>query len=251
MIKLFRNIRKKLVSDKPSLSRTSNYLKYAIGEIVLVVIGILIALQINNWNTERIGRQLEQKYLKGLVEDIKFEWNSFEGGVINRFQKKIDGLTLGKQYALGRIAINDTAKFIQKVGLGGAFSRGSNLTSNTTFQELISTGNLKLVKNESLKKEILNYYGMREFLIEYTENLRTDYATFNNSMVPYDPAGTNQLDSLDFKRILKNYKKEEFLKLVNQELTFGYSIKYRIENLSKMGKELVNNIEVELKDSND
>ena len=72
------------------------------------------------------------------------------------------------------------------------------------------------------------------------------YATFNNSMTPYDPGGTNQLDSTDFKWILKNYKKEEFLKLVNQELTFGYSIKYRIEKLSAMAKELVNNIEGEI-----
>lgn len=243
MINSFRKIRKQLADE----NRFMKYSRYAIGEILLVVIGILIALQINNWNTERIGRKLEQKYLKGLVEDINFEWNSFEGGVINRFQKKIDGLNLGKKYVSGRIAVKDTVVFIKKVSFGGAFSRGSNLTSNTTFQELISTGNLKLIQNENLKKEILNYYGMREFLIEYTENLRTDYATFNNSLLPYDPAGTNQLDSLDFEHILNSYKSEEFLKLVNQELTFGYSIKYRIEKLSRLGKELVINIEEEIK----
>ena len=49
MIKLFRNIRQKLVTE----GKTTNYLKYAIGEIVLVVIGILIALQINNWNKKK------------------------------------------------------------------------------------------------------------------------------------------------------------------------------------------------------
>jgi len=46
MIKFFRNIRKKILEQ----GKTTNYLKYAFGEIVLVVIGILIALQINNWN---------------------------------------------------------------------------------------------------------------------------------------------------------------------------------------------------------
>ena len=49
MIKLFRNIRKKLLEQ----GKTANYLKYAIGEIILVVIGILIALSINNWNENR------------------------------------------------------------------------------------------------------------------------------------------------------------------------------------------------------
>ncbi len=58
MIKLFRKTHKKLVSDKTSISRTANYLKYAIGEIVLVVIGILIALSINIWNQNRKNRTL-------------------------------------------------------------------------------------------------------------------------------------------------------------------------------------------------
>ncbi|MEN2281330.1 DUF6090 family protein [Algoriphagus sp. SE2] len=49
MIKFFRKIRYNLMSE----NNTSKYVKYAIGEIVLVVIGILIALQINNWNESR------------------------------------------------------------------------------------------------------------------------------------------------------------------------------------------------------
>jgi len=51
MIKFFRKIRQQLLKE----GKTTNYLKYAVGEIVLVVIGILIALQINNWNSERIN----------------------------------------------------------------------------------------------------------------------------------------------------------------------------------------------------
>jgi len=49
MIKFFRNIRQKLLSE----GKTTNYIKYAIGEIVLVMIGILLALQVNNWNENR------------------------------------------------------------------------------------------------------------------------------------------------------------------------------------------------------
>jgi len=49
MIKLFRNIRKKIITENSSVNRNTNYFKYAIGEIFLVVIGILIALNINNW----------------------------------------------------------------------------------------------------------------------------------------------------------------------------------------------------------
>ncbi|CAM4127505.1 DUF6090 family protein [Gillisia limnaea] len=49
MIKFFRNIRKKLIEQ----GKTTKYLKYAIGEIILVIVGILIALSINNWNDQK------------------------------------------------------------------------------------------------------------------------------------------------------------------------------------------------------
>jgi len=67
MIKLFKNIRQKLLVE----GRTHNYLKYALGEIVLVVLGILIALQINNWNEEHILEAKSQNYYKQLLEDLK------------------------------------------------------------------------------------------------------------------------------------------------------------------------------------
>ncbi len=66
MIKLFRNIRRKLLSE----GKTNNYLKYAIGEIILVVIGILIALQINNWNQNRIENNRARTLLKNMVQDL-------------------------------------------------------------------------------------------------------------------------------------------------------------------------------------
>ena len=66
MIKFFRRIRFELMEQ----SKTSKYLKYAIGEIILVVIGILIALQINNWNENRKLKQSENKILAAIQQDL-------------------------------------------------------------------------------------------------------------------------------------------------------------------------------------
>lgn len=81
MIKLFRNIRKKLLEQ----GKTTNYLKYAIGEIILVVIGILIALSINNWNEkQKQKKQLDAIYttvaqnLKTDLKNIKIPIEFFE-----------------------------------------------------------------------------------------------------------------------------------------------------------------------------
>ena len=67
MIKFFRKIRQKLLME----NKTGKYFKYAIGEIVLVVIGILIALQINTWNNNRLAKKQMESYLVSLKEDLK------------------------------------------------------------------------------------------------------------------------------------------------------------------------------------
>jgi uncharacterized protein DUF6090 len=67
MIKFFRKIRKSTLKE----GKTINYLKYAIGEIVLVVIGILIALQINNWNETRKQHKTEKEFITSVKNDLK------------------------------------------------------------------------------------------------------------------------------------------------------------------------------------
>lgn len=67
MLKFFRSIRKKLIQQ----DNVRKYLLYAIGEILLVVIGILIALQVNNWNEERIARNAEKELLTEVLEALR------------------------------------------------------------------------------------------------------------------------------------------------------------------------------------
>ena len=90
MIKFFRKIRQNLLLE----GKNGKYLKYAIGEIVLVVIGILIALSINNWNTDRINNNRVKQYAKSLVQDLE---NDIKMINVSQFQakksfKRIDSL---------------------------------------------------------------------------------------------------------------------------------------------------------------
>jgi len=81
MINFFRKSRKQLANNNKSLQ----YLKYAIGEIVLVVIGILIALSINNWNDERINKGTERDYINRLINEVKKDTSYF-----NDLKKKFE-----------------------------------------------------------------------------------------------------------------------------------------------------------------
>ena len=83
MIKFFRKIRQNLLME----NKTGKYLKYAIGEIILVVIGILIALQINNWNENKKLEAKTQDYYKQLLEDLKKD-KAFSKNTIAKFSAK-------------------------------------------------------------------------------------------------------------------------------------------------------------------
>ncbi len=90
MIKFFRHIRKSLLIETV---KTGKYFKYAVGEIVLVVIGILIALSINNWNENRKHAIAEQEFFKSIKEDLKQDLE-FINYVQFYSQPKIDAYNL-------------------------------------------------------------------------------------------------------------------------------------------------------------
>lgn len=150
MIKFFRNIRHSLIQK----NQTGKYFKYAIGEILLVVIGILIALQINNWNKERSSRIEEQSILKNLKEDfnkneqeievlifanIKYERN------LTRF---IEILQSSQEKKI--IEIADTLAM-------AAIAAPTYIPTTSTIDVIISTGNIDLIQNEELKTLISRF----------------------------------------------------------------------------------------------
>jgi len=150
MIKFFRKIRQNLLSE----GKTGKYLKYAIGEIVLVVIGILIALSINNWNTERINNNRVKQYAKSLVQDLE---NDIEMINVSQFQakksfKRIDSL---KSYMLSTDLANlsNTDLYV----LTHDIMYRPYMWNRSTFNEMKNSEILHNFKNDSLKKKLMAY----------------------------------------------------------------------------------------------
>lgn len=79
MLPFFRKIRYRLAKDNRPASpagRFLTYSRYAIGEIILVVVGILIALQVNTWNEDRVARNKEREVLEDLLMELKYDLSS-------------------------------------------------------------------------------------------------------------------------------------------------------------------------------
>jgi len=144
MIKFFRNIRKTLLSE----GKTSKYIKYAIGEIVLVVIGILIALQINNWNEQRKIRIAEQEILHNLKSELLINKENLE--IINQKHISVynDGLYLLKLFNtdISEISIRKLDTILGNFETGWSFEARDGY-----IKSLISTGKIDYLQNETIK----------------------------------------------------------------------------------------------------
>ena len=185
MFRSFSRIRYKLAAE----NKPAKYARYAIGEILLVVIGILLALQIDAWNAEGKDRRSGKHYLEDFKQDFLID-SSRLAYFTDAYPKKIEALLLARSNVWDPIEIEDTLSFIQTIGYGGVASRTSIFETRSTYKDIVSTGNLKLISNKSLRQQILFYYQLGENSQIYLDNLRTEYATYLNSYMPYDAKGT-------------------------------------------------------------
>ena len=167
MIKFFRQIRQSLIME----NKTGKYLKYAIGEIVLVVVGILIALQINNWNQERSEIKKETIALNNLILDLEEQADLLEVYIEEEKEFYKSGIYISEHYGRNKaFIINDT--LLSKLNLLG-FRRTFN-PINTTFNELVSTGSIGLIRDEILKRSIMQYFKELERISLVTSNNNTN-----------------------------------------------------------------------------
>ncbi len=150
MINFFKKIRKSIITDekngKPSFI-SSRYLKYAVGEIVLVMIGILLALQVNNWNIQKSDAKRENKYLANIVLDLQKDIKRLDYLISFRKERLIgDQKLIQFMNGLPIQNLTETTKFVVNSLMEENFT-----PNNSTFLELSNSGNLNLIANDSIK----------------------------------------------------------------------------------------------------
>ncbi|MEM7185382.1 MAG: hypothetical protein AAF466_01885 [Bacteroidota bacterium] len=149
MIKFFRTIRRRLLSS----GKMSNYFLYALGEIALVMVGILLALQVNNWNSERLQRkEIRTKYerLKGELEStstsVKRKANLIDSLLITSNQRSLELLVLRNEDSIQRL--HESLEAITKV-----ITVSYDMPATSEF---LQAGYLSSIDNERIKTLLLN-----------------------------------------------------------------------------------------------
>ncbi|MEM6517628.1 MAG: DUF6090 family protein [Bacteroidota bacterium] len=151
MIKLFRNIRKRLLSE----GKIGRYFKYAIGEIILVVIGILIALEINDWSQNKKNQKLEAQYYCRLLEDVNQDFTNYNDYVA-LLNERIDvNNTVIQRLQDDSMPLDSVTPLILK----SIKYSIRNITATTdAFDDIKSSGNLNIIKDLAIKNQLADYY---------------------------------------------------------------------------------------------
>jgi len=179
---------------------------YAIGEIVLVVLGILIALQINNWNEWRKDRIKEVKLLNDLIENIEFNANALEN-IVTDFNADDESSKLIISVIKGEFAYHDSLDY--------HFARALNaeplyVLSYVGYESVKNTG-FDIVQNDRLKKEIINVFEMTYKIAQLRqENLPNTWSFIRSRFMSHPTAWS--IKPYNFDELVED---KEFLSMVN------------------------------------
>ena len=156
MIKLFRQIRQNLLSE----GKTEKYFKYAIGEIVLVVIGILIALQINNWNDNRKAKKQESTYYCKISEDLQTDIVNIDSSIVS-IDKRLESTerlltNLLKIQQDKEVLLNDFISTIRHYRF---------IPTKAAIVDITSSGKLEKLTDENVKTRVLSHYTQQDIAL--------------------------------------------------------------------------------------
>ncbi len=217
-----------------SENKTGKYLKYAIGEILLVVIGILIALQINNWNENTKKEALKDEYKIALTNDYTKDTIQINDRLL-RNNLRIERInSLGDSLTNGHF--NNLESYLRLLNNELIGMRVTNVYNTNSFNLLISSGKIDLF-DKDLRKELMELNrlqtfeqtvqdGNKAYLFNFMLNLGSKYPQFGS---PLSKNKTHQLLWKDVKvndlpRDLSNYLGQErytisrYLELTNDVL---------------------------------
>ena len=230
MIKFFRKIRQRMLIE----NRFSKYLVYAIGEIILVMIGILLAIQVNNWNEEKKERGLEKSYLTNLKKDLERDKEGLLD-IANKRKEKVVALNV----LLEQVDIENPAEYPTDIS-SHFFTMTAWIAFNpneNAITEILSSGDLRIIQKQEIKDNLLELRNKYKELTDVRAHLRREYEEYiYNTVYKVD----------DFRLIKSKEGQRKYFRTVLQIPTFSngmISARINQNGLIKQSEEIIDLID--------
>jgi hypothetical protein len=237
MIKFFRKIRQRLLNE----NKFSQYLIYAIGEIFLVVIGILIALQINNWNENKKNTKKEIFHLENILSNLRDDLAEEIIPCIEKTEKQIQAYDLLKADFYDKdILTNDSIKRLVIQNL----SQFDLVLNTVAFDNLKSIG-MDILSNDSIKSQLLTLYGNNYKYVLRLQTKNNEFHAEGVTKLMHDNMNMWGKLTDEDKEYLRNDKQ-----ITNRLRTEKYMFQKYLNELKKIepkSKGVIKNISQEIK----
>lgn len=242
MITFFRKIRNQIAEDNLSAGNRANalkYMRYGLGEILLVVIGILIAFQVNAWKLASDNREIERSLLLRMRDDLQNDIAEYRAVKEFKSLQNEACLWLLDHFIDPSLPVSDTTRFLNELHLTFYFILPSS--NATSFEISTSTGQLSKITDDSLAQDLSVYFcddkleqhvtETKRYTNSYVEsNLVHQYPLYSKYVKLLDGQGKSYLPEryvndlrpiLPIDRLRKDVGLENHLNLLSIRLTIG------------------------------
>lgn len=204
-------------------------LQWLLSETLVVVLGVLIAISLDDYWTDRQERDLEIQYVARILEDIHADIDYVDAAIRDLWIRKLEALDAIAPIVRGRDPVpDDLESFLRNVALGGMGGASSTRwVTSTTIDDLISTGNLRLIRDADLRRKIARYYADFDTLYGRSRDRRSGYVKYVHTLLPAELRQDMDLAAMkDFgtDRAVEGFTSIEFQNLLNQEYNFTFFV---------------------------
>lgn len=216
------------------LKNSQSQIRWLVGETLVIVFGVLIALGLDDFWTNRQERVLEADYLSRIQSDLRSDIGYLENVRKVRLALKFEAIDAVAPVVRGQAPVpDDVETFLINVSLGGLLgAANSNWTTNTTFEDLKSTGNLRLIRDTDLRRGISNYYHFADMWHSRVQGRQTDYVDMVHKIIPAElreNLDTDALNKFGVDRALEKILSPAFQDVLNQEMNYAYFLQSQNE----------------------
>ena len=243
MLRLFSSIRQQLLAE----NKTVTYLKYAVGEVLLVMIGILLALQVNNWNEGRKDRIEEVEVLLRIQEELETHVT-----LLNRYQET----PLRRKERLSQIEsafagepIQDPLVFLDNVASAKNFGWTVPQQRRITFDELADSNKIGLIRNTKLREAITAYYHGVETSQGMLSFRKSNFSDLVFELLPMPNRNDVEkgLSDETYARLVESILESDLHKYITSEKNRSDFIHYFWTNYTARAEQLIQDIQAQLK----
>lgn len=222
--------------------------RWLVGEVLVVIIGILAALSIEQAWSNRLNQDQELEYVRTIRSAVQADIDFVEGYLREQMNRKMDAIEAVGPVVRGFAPVPDNVElFLMNIGYCAISGVSPTyVVKRETYDDLVTSGNLRLVDDSRIRKEIMFYYANYDTRYDRTVARLTGYPEFVLGLVPSELRGEINLEAMEsfnVDRAIEAIMSEEFETLLNREQNLAYFMQLQNKRFLEIARSFLSSLD--------